>query len=262
MDIRRLTVFIGIILAFCASLIIIFLIFLSGNTQLRDGLIAETVGGGILGSIVAATFFYLQEVDEYHANKKKSKSFYDDKLILDLREAFDRSESPWNFSGLNKFYYDNSRINSIFDIYENNFGEINEYSAYYTEDKLITVFKEFYREARKGYVLGEKLEGEIYQVVRSENHKRGLISANDPSYQAYLKGHLFAKLPDDMIFKYLEWTRLPDAMPQVIEVVNNRSEIAKLIADVMTVREKLLKKEKIIKSLISSKAIPVAETVD
>ena len=126
MDIKRLVVFIGIILAFCTSLIVIFLVFLSGNTQLRDGLIAETVGGGILGSIVAATFFYLQEADEYHADKKKSKSFYDDKLILDLREAFDRRESPWNFSGLNKFYFDNSRINSIFDIYENNFEKINE----------------------------------------------------------------------------------------------------------------------------------------
>jgi len=67
---------------------------------LRDGLIAETVGGGILGSIVAAVFFYLQESDEQNTSKKKATRtfFYEDKLLLDLQEAFDRNPSPWNLS--------------------------------------------------------------------------------------------------------------------------------------------------------------------
>src|SRR4051794_40221334 len=121
MDIKKLSIFIFVIFIFCVLLILLFCLFLSGDTDLRNGLIAETVGGGLLGSIVAAVFFYLQESDEYSTGKKKAKSFYDDKLILDLREAFDRNQSPWNLSGLNKFYFDNSRINSLFDIYQNNF---------------------------------------------------------------------------------------------------------------------------------------------
>jgi hypothetical protein len=189
MDVKNLIKFIVAIVILCTVLIFFFYVYFSNNTQLRDSLIAETVGGGILGSIVAAIFFYLQEANEYQTNKKKALSFYKDKLILDLREGFDRNPSPWNFSGLNKFYFDYSRINFLYDIYHNNFNEINDYDAYYPDDELIDVYKDFYREVRKGYVLGEKLEGEIYQLVRRENHKRGAISANDPMYQKYLKGN-------------------------------------------------------------------------
>lgn len=253
MNTKKLAIFIFGILIFCGVLIFLFTIFLSGNTQLRDGLIAETVGGGILGAIVAAIFFYLQEADEYQTNKKKTQSFYEDKLILDLKEAFDRSASPWNFSGLNKFYFDNSHINSLFDVYQSNFDAINEYDAYFPKNELVNIFKEFYREVRKGYVLGEKLEGEIYQLVRKENHKRQLIAANDFGYRAYLKGNLFASLPDDVILRYMEWDRVPDTIPQLIEVAKNSSEILSLVGELKKVREQLLQKEKSIEKLINEK---------
>lgn len=251
METKRLAIFIFVILIFCGVLIFLFNTFFSGDPSLRDGLIAETVGGGILGAIVAAIFFYLQEADEYHTNKKKAQAFYEDKLILDLKEAFDRSTSPWNFSGLNKFYFDNSRINSLFDVYQSNFDAINEYDAYFPKNELLNIFKEFYREVRKGYVLGEKLEGEIYQLVRKENHKRQLIAANDFGYQAYLKGNLFAGLSDDVILRYMEWNRVPDTIPQVLEVAKNSSEILSLVKDIKKVREHLIEKEKRIEKIVN-----------
>jgi hypothetical protein len=250
MDIKRLVKFIIAIIILCSILISLFWCLLSDNMGLRDGLIAETVGGGILGAIVAAIFFYLQEADEYQTNKKKALSFYNDKLILDLKEAFDRNPSPWNFSGLNKFYFDNSRINSLYDVYQSNFGEINDYDAYYPDSKLIDVYKDFYREVRKGYVLGEKLEGEIYQLVRKENHKRSLIAAKDFGYRAYLKGNLFANISDVDISRYMEWNTLPDTVPQLLEVAKNNTTITSLIAEIKKVRESLLTKEKKIKKLV------------
>lgn len=196
MENKKLSIFIGIFIAICIALIVVFSYIFYDNTQLRDSLIAETVGGGILGSFVAGMFFYLQESGEYQTSKKKAYSFYEDKLFLDINEVFDRSPSAYNFSGLHKFYFDASRINALYDVYDSNFKEINDYLAYYPENKLVNIFKEFYKEARKGYVLGEKLEGAIYQIVRSENHKKQLNDHYDFNVRGYLKGHLFVRMQE------------------------------------------------------------------
>ncbi len=250
MNIKKLFTFIAVILLFCLGLIFLVWCFLSTNSQLRDNLIAEIVGGGILASVITAVFFYLQEADEHHANKRKAESFYHDRLVLDIRESFDRNKSPWNFSGLQKFYFDDSRINSLYDIYEKNFSDINNFQAYFPANKLISVFNELYRLTRKGYVLAEKLEGEIYQLVRAEHHKRQLISANDFSSKAYIKGKLFANISDDVILKYLEWQTIPERIPQILEIAKKNPEISKLMKQITSVRNKLIQKENAIKTLL------------
>lgn len=250
MNLKILFRFLGAIFAICIILIILISCFLEDQTNLRDGLIAEIVGGGIIGAIVAGTLFYLQESDEYQTNKKEAISFYEDKLLLDINEVFDRSPSPYNFSGIHKFYYDHSRINSLYDVYESNFKEINNYTAYYPENSLVKTFNDFYREARKGYVLGEKLEGAIYQIVRSENHKRQLIDANDPRAQAYLKGSLFAEMSDTDVMRYLDWQSVPGHIPQIVEVFNKNTQAKELLGEVKTARKNLLKREQEIEKLL------------
>lgn len=252
MEIKKLLKLIGIITGMCAVLIILFCLMFSDNTQLRDALIAETVGGGILGSIVAGMFFYLQESGEYQTSKKKALSFYEDKLTLDINEVFDRSPSPFNFSGLHKFYFDGSRLNALYDVYENNFNEINNYTAYYSDNLLVNTFKEFYKEARKGYVLGEKLEGVIYQIVRREHHKRQVINANDFNAQGYLKGHLFASMEDSDIIRYLDMQSVPARMSEIVEAFNSNSEAKELLDEVKTARENLLKRENEIENILRS----------
>lgn len=250
MDIKKLLTYIFIILLICTAIISVLLLSLSGNTQLRDNLIAEIVGGGILGSIVAGFFFYLQESGEYQTSKKKAVSYYEDKLILDINEVFDRSPSPFNFSGLHKFYFDGSRINALFDVYESNFKDINNYTAYYPENQLVNTFKVFYKEARKGYVLGEKLEGVIYQIIRREHHKRQVNNLNDARGQGYLKGHLFASMNDADIIKYLDMSSVPERMSEIVVAFQDDSQAVQLLTEVKTAKKNLLKREAEIENIL------------
>lgn len=244
MNIKKLSAFILIILSVCAALILFIWYILTGNTQLRDSLIAEIVGGGILGSIVAGTFFYLQESGEYQASKQKALSFYEDKLFLDINEVFDRSPSPFNFSGLHKFYFDGSRINALYDAYVSNFNEINNYTAHYKENEFVNIFNEFYKEARKGYVLGEKLEGAIYQIVRREHHRRDLADAHDFVTQTYIKGHLFVGVPDSDIARYIAVQSIPARMQEIVQVFKENPQALEFMKEVKTARTNLLLREK------------------
>ena len=250
MNTTKLLIIIGIVILICGVSIGIFCLIFSSNSQLRDALISETVGGGILGAIVAGMFFYLQESGENQTSKKKALSFYEDKLILDINEVFDRAPSAFNFSGLHKFYFDGSRINALYDVYESNFHEINNYKAYYTDNKLVNTFKIFYKEARKGYVLGEKLEGVIYQIVRKEHHKRQVSKANDYNASGYLKGHLFISMEDNDIIKYLDLQSVPARMAEIVEIFKNDVQATELLREVNIARGNLLSREREIENIL------------
>lgn len=128
----------------------------------------------------------------------------------------ERGSSIWNLSGLNKFYFDGSYINPLFDVYQSNFSLINDYIAYFPDNKLINKYNKFYKLTRLGYVLGEKLENLIRQHVRAEHHKLNLIAANDTNMVMFIKGNLFAKLSDAELIKHLEWNTVPDRANQFV----------------------------------------------
>lgn len=240
---RRLFCFIFTIIIFCSASIY-FVKILPLDSSLQSNLISEIIGSGVLGSIVAGIFFYLAEESEYQASKNKAMAFYKNKLLLDINEAGERGPSIWNLSGLNKFYFDGSFINSLFDIYQDNFLSINDYSAYFPKDKLINTYNDFYKVVRRGYVAGEKLENIIRQFVRSEHHKLGLISANDKSMVMFLKGRLFANLPDTELIKHIEWNTVPDRATQFLDQLGKDSPTKTTITDLTNTRTKLVKLEK------------------
>lgn len=247
MEVNKLIKFIALIVIFCEiSIVIIFISPIS--EQLKDGIVSEIVGGGILGAIVAGIFFYLQESSEFQASKNKAESFFNNNLLMDIEEVAERGASIWNLSGLNKFYFDDSSINPIFDVYQTNYLSINDFSAYFPENILIKEYNYFYKSARKGYVLGEKLENIIRQHVRTEHHKQNLIVASDYTTVMYIKGKLFANLPDADLVKHLEWQAVPERASKMLEQFNNDASVKEVIENLRDIRGKLMQSsEKIIK---------------
>jgi len=244
---NKLLKFIFFIVIFCGISIVAILVS-PISEQLKDGIIAEIVGGGILGAIVAGIFFYLEESNEYQASKNKAKAFFDNQLLMDIGEVAERGPSIWNLSGRNKFYFDGSSINSLFDVYQTNHLSINDFSAYFPNHELIKEYNAFYKLARNGYVLGEKLENIIMQHVRSEHHKLNLISANDSTTIMYVKGRIFANLPDVDLIKHLEWQSVPERAIKMVEQFNGDMSVKEVIKKLTDIRVKLMESsEKIIK---------------
>lgn len=229
------------LIIFVSGLLIIALLFcISISTSLKESLISTIVGSGLFGGVIAWLFFYLQSQSEYEASKTRAQSFFDNKLILDILEADSRGDSPWNFSGLNKFYFDSSKINSLFDVYQNNESKLNDFLSYFSKNKLANTYRDFYRLARKGYVLGERLEGMFYQVVRVAHHKEGLISANDSRAIAYLKGRLFTNLSSQDINRYLEWEAVPERLKKLEANLSKNKDFVKAISELRETRKKLI----------------------
>ncbi|MBU0504633.1 hypothetical protein KJ708_01475 [bacterium] len=240
MEVTKLIKFITLIVVLCG--ICILLIFISPiPDQLRDGIIAEIVSGGILSAIVAGIFFYLQESSEFQASKNKAESFFKNNLLSDIEEVAERGASIWNLSGLNKFYFDGATINPLFDVYKNNLLSINDFSAYFPENTLIKEYNHFYRLTRKGYVLGEKLENIIRQHVRAEHHKQNIIAVNDNTTVMYIKGKLFVNLPDKDLIKHLEWQTVPERAKTMLAQFDSATNLKEVVAQLEEIRAKLMK---------------------
>ena len=242
---NKLFKFVFLIVLFCTISIVIILN-VPINESLKDGIVAEIVGGGILGAMVAGIFFYLQESNEFQASKSKAESFFNNNLLADIAEVSERGASIWNLSGLNKFYFDGSFINPLFDVYQTNHLSINDFSAYFPENPLIKEYNQFYKLARKGYVLGEKLENIIRQHVRAEHHKQNLIAANDHTTMMYIKAKLFADLPDADIIKHLEWQTVPDRATTMLAQFKGDTTVKEVIDDLKETRIKLMQSSDVI----------------
>jgi hypothetical protein len=61
----------------------------------------------------------------------------------------------WNLSGAETFYFDQTLINPLFEVYRSNFDKANEYLAYFPDDQLVSELKALYVEVRKSYIKGK-----------------------------------------------------------------------------------------------------------
>ncbi len=213
---------------------------LSITTTLKEAVIAEIIGSGILGGIVSSVFFYLQELASFQSNVGKSKPVVS-RLTLDIKEANDRGASYWNLSGGIKFYFDFSIINSLYDVYEKHYDSIEEFFPYIGDNKFLKLYSSIYLQTRAGYVLGEKIDNVLRQIVRAAHHKKGLIAANDPSTVAYLKAKLVTNIPDDGIIKHLEWNAVPERASELLSTVKANKEEMKNITEIIELRLKIMK---------------------
>ncbi|WKZ25886.1 MAG: hypothetical protein QY322_01100 [bacterium] len=241
MDQKRLLKFIAAISLLCILAIVAINLCSSLGQSLKDNLTSEIVGGGIVGGVIAAIFYYLQESNEYQASKSRAKSFYERRLLVDIQEAYDRGPSVWNLSGLNKFYFDGSHINPLFDVYQANFDQINNHDAYYPDNDLINKYNDFYQLTRKAYVLGEKMEGILYQNVRANHHQHNVDAANDRSVIQYLRGRLFSNMTDQQICKYIGWSAPNQRVTGLHAALIGNADIQKRLKELKDIREKLVK---------------------
>lgn len=216
------------------------ILFLPINENFKENLICEIVGAWILASSVTGFFLYLQEANEFKANKQRALSFYENELLSDLKEVRNREPSAWNLSGGNKFYFDNSRINPLFDVYKKNIKEINNFKTYFPDNQKIKTFEEFYKKARVGYVCGEKIDNLIYQEIRSFHHKNGVSSTNDMKAIGYIKGKLYSDASENELQKHLEWTSTPERMVELEKIIRKNNQILTLVKKHKKIRESLL----------------------
>jgi len=241
-----------IVIALLCVVSILFIQYLPLTSTLKEAVIAEIIGSGILGGIVASVFFYLQELTTHQSNKTKASGFIA-RLTSDIKESFNRGASAWNLSGNNKFYFDNSIVNSLYDIYDKHSVSITEYQDYLKDNKLIKLLNSIYEKTREGYVIGEKIDNVLYQIVRVHHHKLNVISANDYRMISYLKAKLVANFSDEDVARYLEWQQAPDRANDLLKAATEDSNISSLIKDVMSVRQELLQEIEKLRKILSIK---------
>lgn len=238
LDVKRLLISIVGIIIFC-SLCIFAINMSSLNPALKNSLSLEFIGSGILGAIITAVFFNLQRSDEFDASKIKAETFFKNKLLVDLHDVIDRNPSLWNLDGGKKFYLDASRINSFFDVYQDNFNLANDYSAYFPNQKIINNLNKLYLKVRHCYVLGEKLDDLFRAIIRQIHHSKSIHPANDYDRVKYIKGKLFADIDDEGLKTWLNWTDIPPEAQEALTYSRTQKTITDLISELKQCREEL-----------------------
>jgi|SRR5581483_3932035 len=247
---------ITILVVIAACLVAILVVYeLPLTVTLKEALYSSIVGSGFVGLIVSGAIYYVQENSEYQANKLKAHDFFYYRLIPDLKEIFKRSPSPWNLSGSNKFYFDDSYFNSLFDEFDKYFDNIFNYSSYFPYDQLPKTYYDFYADIREGYVLGEKTEGAIYQIVRAVHHQLNIDSINDSNAIMFTRASLISGMFETEILKYLSMGAKPGQYATIVDLASNNQNIIQWITDISSLRKKLQKTSDEIRSL-TDKAKP------
>lgn len=189
------------------------------NTSLRDGIIAEIIGGGVIAVFVAGMLLYLESKSQFEGGKSNAFSFLKNKLVLDISDMIERGPTAWTHGSNHAFYFDASFINPLFIIYMDNISKINEFLPYFANDEFIETFNKFYLQVRKGLIKAEKLENFIKNFVRTKNHTSEIDKINDMDAIKYLKTILFAERPVEAIMKHLPWKNIPSYINEYIEEV-------------------------------------------
>lgn len=162
---------------------------ISGN--LYDSLVGGIIAAGIIGFIVSVLMFLMQQRTDSFQQKKSAERFYRARLLPAVRELFSRNPSPWNLDGGKNFYFDNSWVNPIFDLYDTFAEEISDYQEVFKDNELINTVASIYRNARVGYVLGEKIDQFLAEFVRKQVSALGERDGMDKYVIRYLKACLF-----------------------------------------------------------------------
>ncbi len=155
--------------------------------SLFDSLVGGIISAGIIGFIVAFVVYIIQQRSDLLNKKQTATAFYETRFLPDIRELFSRNVSPWNVNGANKFYFDNSYTNSIYDLYEKYTEAIFEYHKIFPRNRIVNCIKLIYRKAREGYVLGEKIDQFLGNRIRLQLAPLNIEDHMDKYLLRYLK---------------------------------------------------------------------------
>lgn len=210
----------------------------------KDGLIPEIIGSGILGFIITLAAFFLQETAEVTDNKNKSKSNFENKVLVKIREIKNKEKEAWTIGSRERFYFCNSFLNYLYDIYDANYTEVNDYINYFPQDNFAVAFKVYCQKLREGYLFTEQLDSYLKKIVRDFHHTKEVQSYNDGNAFEFLRIKLFTGIRDEETIKYLNLQKVPENYLELYNLTKDDEIINNLIPKLQEARQELLKLEK------------------
>ena len=183
-----------IIIAFIAGVWLLCILLLEWNFihgGLFDSLIGGIVGAGVIGFFVALLIYAVQKHSDILQQKQKAETFYNARLKPSIRVLFSREISPWNVDGGKMFYFDNSRINFIYDLYDKYAEALFDYQTLFEDNEIVKSMLSIYQQAREGYVFGEKIDQYLFEHIRLFLADKGVGEEEDIYMLRYLKAILF-----------------------------------------------------------------------
>ena len=108
------------------------------------------------------------------------------------------------------------------------------------------------REAKAGYVSGEKLDNLILRAVRDEHFKTNTDRTNDSYVMKYIKGKVFTNSTDAEILKYLDYgnNKIIPKLKKIMKVVESNPEFQRIKGEIIGQNKKLLKTESEIERIL------------
>ena len=211
------------------------------DTEYKSGIVSEIVGGGIFGIIVSGGMYFIDEKRKSSVAMSDSWEFFKNKLLPDIENAAGRGPTPWNLDASTEFYFDNSSINPLFDVYKVNEMSIEDCTKNLPSLGLIRDYHRFYMLARQGYNIGEKLDTQIRVNVRAENHRNGILVADDVKYVKYIRCKLFTTLTDKQLLPMIGWRSVPPKAVGITSKVSKVEDVQKLVAALNQIRVQIEK---------------------
>lgn len=249
----------GLLISATLAIVGILRRYLTISDQLKDALIAEIVGGGVTALAIGILLLYIQRRGQTTEQVSSGKAFIEGTLIVDIYEAAKRGASLWNLGRgrNNKFYFDNTIVNHLYDVVRGHSERISRYRQVLPTNEILNQSRKLELAIRDGYVIGERLDTILHQIIREGHAKRGVHPANDDPVLSYIKAKLFADLTDDQVVIYLAWPQISEERRQLFEVAYQNDNVKTHVNVLSDMRASLVTKaEELIKLAAEELKIP------
>ncbi len=180
------------------------------SNQFRESLIIELVGAGFVTLFVSLAMVLIQHLFAINVERIRAKrealAWIESILEPEFRSELQKGATPWEMSEREgaTFYFHGTPINSIYNLVVRHHENIVK-SSDPSDSMLLARLLEFKKIANEGLSVGNKIDLDLRNKVRSFNKARGAISANDGPLFVYARAKIFSSLTDVQILNYVEW---------------------------------------------------------